>query len=312
MKEKILVTGASGQIGSELFPALQKKYGKDCVFSLDLKNMKDNDDMLHNFDVMDSDNLEKMFIEKKITTVYHLVALLSATGERDPNLAWHLNMESLKNILDLAVKHRIKVFWPSSIAAFGPTTPRNMTPQHTVMEPTTMYGVTKLAGELLCAYYKKKYSLDVRSIRYPGIISWKTEPGGGTTDYAIAIFYEAIKSGKYTCFLREDSGLPMMYMDDAIRATIDIMEADKAKLSVMSYNLAGISFTPRELAQEINRHIQVDVSYLPDFRQQIADSWPASIDDSTATQDWGWKPEYDLKKMTKIMLDKLGEKLGKK
>ncbi len=312
MKEKILVTGASGQIGSELFPALQAKYGRENIVSLDLKNMSNSDDMLYNFDVMDTYNLEKLFLKQNITTVYHLVALLSATGEKDPNLAWHLNMESLKNILDLCVKYKSKLFWPSSIAAFGPTTPRHSTQQHTIMEPTTMYGVTKLAGELLCTYYKRKYGLDVRSLRYPGLISWKAEPGGGTTDYAIAIFYEAIKSGKYTCFLNDDSMLPMMYMDDAIRGTIELMDADEKKLSKMSYNFSAISFTPKELAEEINKHISVKVDYSPDFRQKIADSWPASIDDSHSKNDWGWKHEFDLKKMTKIMLEKLGEKLGTK
>lgn len=312
MKEIALVTGASGQIGSELFPALQKKYGKENVFSLDIKNANNADDLLYNFDILDAERLEKLIVEKKITVIYHLVSLLSATGEKDPNYAWHLNMESLKNILDLAVKHKIKVFWPSSIAAFGPTTPRINTPQMTVLEPSTMYGVTKVSGELLCRYYRKKYGLDVRSIRYPGLISWKAEPGGGTTDYAVAIFYEGLLKGKYTCFVKSDTMLPMMYMDDAIRGTLQLMDADSKKLTVTSYNFSALSFTAKELADEINKHIKVDVTYLPDHRQAIADSWPASIDDSTARKDWGWKPEFDLKKMTKLMLEKLGEKLGKK
>ncbi len=312
MNEKALVTGASGQIGSELFPALQKKYGKENVFSLDIKNANNADDMLYNFDILDTYKLEKLIVEKKITVIYHLVSLLSATGEKDPNYAWHLNMESLKNILDLAVKHKIKVFWPSSIAAFGPTTPRMNTPQMTVLEPSTMYGVTKVSGELLCRYYSKKYGLDVRSIRYPGLISWKAEPGGGTTDYAVAIFYEGILKGKYTCFVKEGTMLPMMYMDDAIRGTLQLMDADSKKLTVTSYNFSALSFTAKELAEEINKHIKVDVTYLPDHRQAIADSWPASIDDSAARKDWGWKAEYDLKKMTGTMIKKLGEKLGKK
>ena len=220
-------------------------------------------------------------------------------------------MEGLRNVLDLAVEHKIKVFWPSSIAAFGPTTPRKDTPQHTVLEPTTMYGLTKYAGELLCQYYNKKWGVDVRSIRYPGLVSWGDEPAGGTTDYAVEIFHGALKYRKYTCYLSGDTYLPMMYMDDAVRATIMIMDAEKVKFSThMSYNLSAISFSPKEIAQEIKKHIpNFTISYAPDHRQAIADSWPASIDDSSACKDWGWKHEYDLSKMTEVMLTNLKKKL---
>ena len=247
-----------------------------------------------------------------ITQIYLLAALLSATGEKDPKLAWDLNMGSLRQVLALGVKEKIKIFWPSSIAVFGPTTPRKQTPQQTTIEPTTMYGITKYAGELLCQYYNRRLGLDVRSVRYPGLISWKGEPGGGTTDYAVDIFYEAIKNAKYTSFLSEDTFLPMMYMDDAIRATIEIMETPKEKLKLsMAYNLSAMSFSPRELAEEIRKHIpNFEIDYSPDHRQAIADSWPESIDDSSTRADWGWNHEYDLPKMVTDMLENLRNKLA--
>ncbi|OGJ07216.1 NAD-dependent epimerase [Candidatus Nomurabacteria bacterium RIFOXYA1_FULL_42_12] len=240
-----------------------------------------------------------------------MAALLSATGEKDPKLCWNLNIGSLRQVLDLGVEEKLKIFWPSSIAAFGPTTPRENTPQRTIMEPTTMYGITKYAGELLCQYYKNKFSLDVRSVRYPGLISWKSEPGGGTTDYAVEIFYGAIREGKYTSFLSENTFLPMMYMDDAIRATMQLMETPIEKIkSGMSYNLSAISFSPKEIAEAIKKHIpSFQISYKPDFHQPIADSWPKSIDDSVARAEWGWKHEYDLEKMTDVMLENLKKKL---
>lgn len=310
--KSILVTGAFGQIGSELVPALQKKYGKDHVIALGHHNIPQGfDGIVEKAGIDEKGKITEIIEKYKIDTIYHLVSLLSAKGEIDPTFTWHVNMDGLKLILDIAVEKKIQVFWPSSIAAFGPTTPRDNTPQRTILEPTTMYGVTKVAGELLCQYYHKKYGLDVRSVRYPGIISWKAEPGGGTTDFAVAIFYEAIKQGKYTCFVREDTVLPMMYMDDAVNATIQLMEADAKKLTIStSYNLAAISFSARELADEINKYMTVEVTYVPDRRQQIADSWPKSIDDSVARADWGWKHQFDLKKMTEIMIENLKKKLA--
>lgn len=300
----ILVTGASGQIGSELVPALAAL--GSTVFSFDIKAPSAADPHFIQGDILDNALLEKIIVDNHISEIYHLVSLLSATGEKNPELAWKINMGSLKNILDLCVKYKIKLFWPSSIAAFGPTTPRVNTPQHTILEPTTMYGVTKVAGELLCQYYWKKFSLDVRSVRYPGLISYKAEPGGGTTDFAVAIFYEALKSGAYTCFVRPDTTLPMMYMDDAIRGTIELMSAPAKELSIhTSYNLASLSFSAEELAAQINKVQPVKVSYEPDFRQAIADSWPQSIDDSAARTDWNWHPQIDLPKMVEIMLSGL-------
>jgi len=309
--KKILVTGAFGQIGSELVPALQNKFGKKNVVALGHRNIpKDFDGIVEKGEVTDGKALEKIIKNHKIDTIYHLASLLSATGEANPQLAWEVNMNGLKLILDLAVKYKMRVFWPSSIAAFGPTTPKVKTPQRTVLEPTTMYGVTKLAGELLCQYYTKKYGLDIRSVRYPGLISYKAEPGGGTTDYAVAIFYEAIKTGKYECFVKKETTLPMMYMDDAIEGTIKLMDADWNDLTVhTSYNLAAISFTAEELAKEIQKRMPLKVTYKPDSRQKIADSWPQSIDDSVARKDWGWKHKIDLKKMCDIMIENLTIKL---
>jgi len=312
--KNILVTGAFGQIGSELVPALQKRFGNDHVVALGHSTVPDNfNGIVEKAEITDGKALEKLVKKYNIDTVYHLVSLLSAKGEIDPSLTWKVNMDGLKIILDLAVSKQLKVFWPSSIAAFGPTTPRVKTPQKTILEPTTMYGVTKVSGELLVYYYFKKYGLDVRSVRYPGLISWKTPPGGGTTDFAVAIFYEGLQKGSYECFVRPDTMLPMMYMDDGIRGTMELMDADATKLTIRtSYNLGAISFTARQLAQEINKYIKVSVTYKPDHRQKIADSWPQSIDDSVARKDWGWKHEYTLSKMTKVMIKQLKEKFGMK
>lgn len=298
--KNILVTGAFGQIGSELVPALQKKKGVAKVVASDIRGATER------ADVTDKAAMEAIIVRHKIDTVFHLVSLLSATGEQNPNLAWDVNMNGLKIILDLAVKYNMRVFWPSSIAAFGPTTPRDNTPQKTILEPTTIYGVTKVAGELLCQYYFLKYNLDVRSVRYPGLISWKAQPGGGTTDYAVAIFHEAITNGSYQCFVKKDTVLPMMYMDDAIRGTLQLMDANPKKLTIhTSYNMAAISFRADELAAEINKHISCTVTYKPDHRQKIADSWPRSIDDSQARRDWAWKHKFNLSAMTKDMLEHL-------
>ncbi|MDD5337348.1 MAG: L-threonine 3-dehydrogenase [Candidatus ainarchaeum sp.] len=317
MAEKILVIGATGQIGSDLVPALRAKFGNENVVGMGSK-AKPSEELLQGpfefADAADRNALEALIKKYEIKTVYHLASILSAKGEQDPELAWKVNMGSLKNVLDLAREYKMKVFWTSSIAAFGPTTPRDNTPQRTVLEPTTMYGVTKVSGELLCQYYFLKHGVDVRSLRYPGLISYKALPGGGTTDYAIAIFYEALQKKQYTCFLREDSTLPMMYMPDAIKATINIMEAPASKIAIRtSYNLAAVSFSPKEIAAEVKKHIpEFQCTYVPDFRQKIADSWPKSIDDSAARRDWGWKHEYTLERMTKEMLEKLSEKLGAK
>jgi nucleoside-diphosphate-sugar epimerase len=262
---------------------------------------------------MDETKVKEILVKHNIDTVYLLAAMLSGSAEKNPKKAWDLNMKSLLSLLDLAKEGVIKkLFWPSSIAVFGPTTPKNNTPQLTIMEPSTVYGISKLAGERWCEYYHNKYGVDVRSIRYPGLISFKTEAGGGTTDYAVEIFYEAIKAKKYECFLTENTALPMMFMPDAIRATIDLMEADGGKVKIRSsYNLGGISFNPKQLAEEIKNHIpEFTITYKPDFRQQIAESWPASINDDTAKNDWGWKHEYDLAKMTDIMLAEVGKKLS--
>ncbi len=312
--EKILVIGACGQIGVELVLALRKKYGNDNVIASDVRGespLLKGTGPYYELDVMNVEATKNLINKEQITTIYLLAALLSATGEKDPKLCWDLNMSSLRQILDLGVEKKLKIFWPSSIAVFGATTPRENTPQQTIIEPTTMYGITKYAGELLCQYYKRRFSLDVRSVRYPGLISWKGEPGGGTTDYAVDIFYQALKEKKYSCFLSENTYLPMMYMDDAIRATMDLMEAPIEKLkSTMSYNLSAISFSPKEITEVIKKSIpDFEISYAPDHRQAIADSWPKSIDDNTARAEWGWKHEYDLEKMVKVMLENLKVKL---
>ena len=315
-KEKILVIGASGQIGVELTLALRKIYGGANVVASDLR---EENDLLKgsgpyvSLDVMNKEMLHVQIIRQNITQVYLLAAILSATGEKNPPLAWHLNMQSLLNVLDIAKEEKLtKVYWPSSIAVFGPTSPKNDCPQHTIIEPTTVYGISKYAGEFWCNYFYQRYGVDVRSLRYPGLISYKSSPGGGTTDYAVEIFHAAKEKQKYTSFLREDTHLPMMYMPDAIRATIELMEAPAEKIKVRtSYNLSGMSFSPVEIGDEIRKHIPgFQLDFKPDDRQQIADSWPKSIDDSRASEDWGWKPEFDLARMTEDMLMNLNPTAG--
>src|SRR3989344_689250 len=310
--KKILVTGAFGLVGTELVAALQKKYGKDLVVAIGHNKIPaDFDGILEKVDIQEKDKLIELVKKHSADTIYHLAGLLSVCGEKNPDLAWEVNLNGLKHVLDVAASERLKVFWPSSIAAFGSTTPRDNTPQHTVLEPTTIYGVTKVSGELLCQYYFKRFGVDVRSLRYPGLNGWKADPGDGTTEYAIHIFYSALKEGKYVCPLRPDTYLPMMYMDDAINGTIQLMEANFAKLTVRtSYNFAGISFSPAELVAEIQKlKPSFKASYEPNRTQAIADSWPKSIDDSLARKDWGWQPEYDLPKMTEAMLENLRRKL---
>lgn len=313
--EKILIIGAAGQIGSELTLELRKLYGSDHVYATDIKEPPR--DVLEGgpfqlLDVMDDKRLIHFVIRHKITQIYHLAAVLSGNAEKLPVQAWNINMESLLNILEVAkmVEDVKKVFWPSSIAVFGSTTPRVNTPQLTIMEPATVYGISKLAGERWCDYYFRKFKVDVRSIRYPGLISYKTEAGGGTTDYAVEIYYEAVRNGSYQCFLDEDTPLPLLFMPDAIQATIDLMEADRKKLSISGgYNMGGMSITPGQISDEIRKHIPgFKVEYKPDFRQEIAESWPQSIDDSISTRDWGYKFQYDLPKMTEIMLEEISKK----
>ncbi len=309
--KRILIIGASGQIGSELSLKLRSLYGNENVIASDIKEGGKELMATGPFEIMDATDEEGIanLVEKyAITDVYLMAAMLSATGEKMPMKAWDLNMNSLFIVLNLAKENKIKkVFWPSSIAVFGPSTPKENTPQTTIMEPTTVYGMSKQTGERWCEYYFRKFGVDVRSIRYPGIISYKTLPGGGTTDYAIEIFHEAIKSGNYTSFLSEDTALPMMFMDDAIKATIDIMEAPAEKVRLRSsYNLSAMSFTPKELAKAIKSVLpDFEISYNPDFRQEIADSWPSSIDDTAAREDWGWNHAYNLEKLTQAMLDGL-------
>jgi len=315
--EKILVIGCSGQIGSELTVKLRKMYGNSNVVATDIRPAPDEvmkSGPYETLDVLDVHQLQKMGYKYKVTQIYHLVAILSGKAEKKPLHSWRMNINSLMNVLELARELKIrKLFWPSSIAIFGPTTPRYNTPQYTIMEPNSVYGISKLAGERWIEYYYNKYGLDTRSIRYPGLISYKTEPGGGTTDYAIEIFYGAIRSGKYKCFLSPTTSLPMMFMADAIKVTIDLMEADVTKLSLHSgYNVAGISFSPAEIAAEIKKHIPgFKISYYPDFRQTIADSWPANIQDDVAKKDWGLKYEYDLVKITEVMIREIRKKLKK-
>lgn len=315
MTDKILVTGALGQIGSELTSALREIYGVENVVSTDIQEKeKVNDPNYEVLNVMDAEQISEIVSKHEITIVYHLAAMLSATAEKFPKKGWDLNMDSLLTFLDLAKDKKIKqLYWPSSIAIFGNDTPKNNTEQNAHAIPATVYGISKRAGEFWCNYYYEKFGVDVRSIRYPGLISWKTRPGGGTTDYAVDIYYQALDEGKYECFLSENSALPMMYMDDAIRATIELMQADAEKLSIRtSYNLSALSFTPKEIAEEIKKKMpEFEISYNPDFRQAIADSWPASIDDSVAQKDWNWKPEFNLEKMTEAMLENLKVKLNK-
>lgn len=312
MKETILVTGSSGQIGTELVSALIDTYGEDHVLSVDIRKPSETHGVFHKLDAQDKDALERLVRDNNVTQIYHLVGILSATGEQVPEKAWTVNMQTLRHVLDIAREHNIRVFWPSSIAAFGPTTPKENTPQETVLVPTTMYGITKVAGELLCNYYHLKFGVDVRSVRYPGLISWKQEPGGGTTDYAVAIFYKGLQTGSYECFVSKDTMLPMMYMDDAIRGTLMLMDADADALSIWtSYNMTAMSFTAAELEREVQKHIpELTVIYKPDERQHIADSWPRSIDDSVARHDWGWQPQFDLSAMTEAMITQLKEKFA--
>lgn len=309
--KKILVLGSCGQIGTELVLTLRNKFGNQQVVAADLRdNCPEN---LSNgpyvrLDVLEREQVRTYIIEEQFTDVYLLAALLSATAEKNPDFAWKLNMEGLFTILDLAKEGHIQqIFWPSSIAVFGPTTPRIQTPQYTVMEPSTVYGISKQAGERWCEYYFNKFDVDVRSIRYPGLISYKSLPGGGTTDYAVDIFYKAKAGQAFECFLKEDTALPMMFMDDAIRATIELMEAPKEEIKIRSsYNLSALSFTPKELATAIQQEISnFHITYNPDFRQAIADSWPASIDDSCARKDWKWKESYNLNKTVKEMLNNI-------
>ena len=310
-KEKILVIGASGQIGVELTLALRKLYGENQVVAADLREQNpllQGTGPYVSLDVMNKEMLHVQIIRQNITQVYLLAAILSATGEKNPSLAWNLNMQGLLNVLDIAREEKLsKVFWPSSIAVFGPSSPRINCPQQTVIEPTTVYGISKYAGEFWCNYYWNRFGVDVRSIRYPGLISYKSEPGGGTTDYAVEIYREALSKKKYTCFLKEDTYLPMMYMPDAIRATLELMEAYASSIKFRtSYNVSAMSFSPREVCASIQQHIPAfEMKVVPDYRQQIADSWPQSIDDQAARSDWGWKEEYNLDMMTTDMLKNL-------
>jgi nucleoside-diphosphate-sugar epimerase len=314
--ERIMVIGCSGQIGSELTLALRKIYGNENVFATDIKQPQADileSGPFHILDVLDYNNLLHFAVRFKITQVYNLAAVLSGNAEKIPMQAWDINMRALMNTLELARDSDAKkLFWPSSIAVFGPTTPRYNTPQLTVMEPNTVYGISKLAGERWGEYYQKRYGVDFRSVRYPGLISYKTEAGGGTTDYAVEIYYEAIRKKKYECFLREDSALPMMFMDDAITATIRLMEADSKTFSLhSSYNVGGMSFTPKDVAAAIRKHIpEFEITYKPDFRQAIADSWPAMIDDSVARKDWGLSDKFNLDSMTEVMLTEIKKKVG--
>jgi len=311
---RILVTGATGQIGSELTVALRDRYGKDNVVAMGhrrkpSKTLEESGPYVTG-DVRDRENLEKIIREYDIDTIYHMAAILSATGEKNPQLCWDVNINGLYNLLEIAREKKLRIFCPSSIAVFGPKTPKENTPQDTVLTPTTMYGVTKVSGELLGEYYVQKYGVDVRGVRYPGIISSETPPGGGTTDYAVEMFYYAVRGEKYTCFVSEDTVLPMMYMPDCLKAAIQLMEADFSKLEHhTNFNVTGMSFSAKELEEEIKSHIpDFECEYKPDFRQKIAETWPRTIDDSCARQEWGWKPDYDLKRMVKDMIEKLTRK----
>ena len=312
--DHILVIGASGQIGTELTMELRKTFGDHQIVASDIKAA--SPELMESgpfefLDVLDEKQVRYILKKHQITQVYLLAAMLSGTAEKYPKQAWDLNTKSLLSILEMAKEGVIKqIFWPSSIAVFGPTTPKHQTPQLTIMEPSTVYGISKQTGERWCEYYFLKHQVDVRSLRYPGLISYKTEAGGGTTDYAVEIFYEAIKHGTYQCFLKEDTQLPMMFMPDAIQATLNLMQADQSNIHIRSsYNLNGISFTPKELAIEIQKHLpHFTITYQPDFRQQIADSWPESLNDDQAKKDWGWKSKYDLAQMTQMMLKEIQKK----
>lgn len=318
MKDTILVIGSSGQIGTELVSTLRRTYGNSNVIASDIRP-SGTVEIMHSgpfevLDIMDKNLLFDVVKKYQVTQVYLLAALLSATAEQNIKLGWSLNMRSLSHVLDLAKeKHIEKIFWPSSIAVFGPTTPSILTPQRTIMEPNTVYGISKLAGERWCEYYNQKFGVDVRSIRYPGLIGWTSAPGGGTTDYAVHIFYDALKSGSYTSFLNKDTTLPMMHMSDAIRATLEIMHAPADNIKIRSsYNVGGLSFSPKELAEEIKKHLpHFQINYQTDFRQAIADSWPQSVDDSHAKMDWNWKSSFNLQMLTSDMLTNISTTLTK-
>ncbi len=309
--EKILVIGAAGQLGSELTRSLSESFGSESVIATDLQEfarVKFDYCRFEVLDVMNKEGLRDLVKNEKVTQIYHLAAVLSATGEKNPMFAWHLNMESLLHVLELAKEFKLdKVYWPSSIAVFGPNTPKINTPQYCVKEPNTVYGISKQAGERWCEYYFQKYNVDVRSLRYPGLIGYKSLPGGGTTDYAVDIYHKAIAGENFNCFLKSDTVLPMMYMPDAIKATLDLMNAPRESVKIRSsYNLSGMSFSPKEIFESIKKHVPgFEIKYNLDFRQAIADSWPDSIDDSCARKDWGWKPDFSLEEMTKDILENL-------
>jgi nucleoside-diphosphate-sugar epimerase len=313
-KETILITGAGGQIGAVLAQALRRRFGYTQVIATDIRELPDQEGPSEILNILDAKRLHELVQQYKVTQLYHLAAILSAKGELQPKTAWEVNMQGIMNVLIEAKNEKLKVFFPSSIAVFGSQTPSANTPQHTVLEPETVYGISKAASETWCQYFHKRYGVDVRSLRYPGIIGYETLPGGGTTDYAVDIYHQALKHKTYECFLRSDTLLPMMYMPDAIRATLELMETPPEKIKVRtSYNLSGMSFSPAEVAAEIRKHIPgFNMEYKPDFRQQIADTWPNSIDDSTARNDWGWRPEYDLASMTTDMLKHLKERYAEK
>lgn len=308
-KKTILITGAGGQIGSVLTKTLRDTYGANAVLATDIRSTELGDGPFELLDVLNGNRIHELVKRYKVTEIYHLAAILSARGEQNPKIAWDINMDSLFNVLDVAKEQNIKVFFPSSIAAFGPNTPKVNTPQDTITQPTTVYGISKAAGENWCQYYFLKYGVDVRSVRFPGIIGYQSLPGGGTTDYAVDIYHKAILGENFTCFLRDDTRLPMLYMDDAIQGVLQLMEAPADGLTVhTSYNLAGVSFTPAEISAEIQKHLpDFKITYAPDFRQAIADSWPQSIDDQMARQDWNWQPQFDLARMTTDMLIHLQE-----
>ena len=309
--EKILVLGAGGQLGGELVSGLAQKVGTENVIASDIKDKQEVafDVEYLKLNALDYASLNELVLSKSITQIYHLAAVLSAKAEKDPGVAWEINMKSLLNVLELGRKGVKQIFWPSSIAVFGPDTPKQDTPQNTLMNPNTVYGISKLAGERWCEYYHNTYGVDVRSVRYPGLIGYKTLPGGGTTDYAVDIYLKALQGEKFECFLKKDSKLPMMYMDDAVRGTIELMEASSENVKIRSsYNLSAMSFTPEEIYSEIVKHYPgFKIEYKPDFRQKIAESWPDSINDSRAREDWGWKHKYDLKRMTDDILSHLAE-----
>lgn len=310
--KKVLVIGSNGQLGSELVVSLRSKYGIGNVLATDINQPKENDGLFEILDVMQADKLARIIKHYQINEIYHLAAMLSANAEQNPQFAWDLNMQGLLNVLNIAKENtEVKVYWPSSIGVFGPSTPRDNTPQECIMDPNTVYGISKLAGELWCEYYHDNYGVDVRSLRYPGLIGYKSLPGGGTTDYAVDIFYKAILGEDFECFLKEDAYLPMMYMEDAVNATIAIMDAPAESIKIRtSYNLSAMSFSPDDIYNKIlEKYPDFKISYNPDFRQAIADSWPMSIDDTKAREDWGWQHEYGLDELVEIMLVNLEKKL---